>query len=98
MQLRRACPRRVGRGIKCGRHSEESCSAWFWRSHWWRRRAGATQTLGARDRNVDPESIPRGGTLRMAGTTDVDFMDPGAMYYTASFLLARGVHRQLLTY
>ncbi|HZA39597.1 MAG TPA: ABC transporter substrate-binding protein [Actinomycetota bacterium] len=59
---------------------------------------GGDADPGGGDRNVDPESIPRGGTLRMAGTTDVDFMDPGAMYYTASFLLARGVHRQLLTY
>jgi peptide/nickel transport system substrate-binding protein len=46
----------------------------------------------------DPENIPSGGTLRIAGTSDVDFMDPAAMYYTLSFFLARGTLRQLVTY
>lgn len=59
---------------------------------------GGGSNSGGDDSGADPEAIPRGGTLRMAGTSDVDFMDPGAMYYTASFLLARGVHRQLITY
>jgi peptide/nickel transport system substrate-binding protein len=59
---------------------------------------GGGSDMEGNEPGVEPENIPRGGTLRMAGTTDVDFMDPGAMYYTASFLLARGVHRQLITY
>jgi hypothetical protein len=42
--------------------------------------------------------IPRGGILRIAGTSDVDYMDPAAMYYTVSFFLARGVLRTLVTY
>lgn len=59
---------------------------------------GGEGDTGSIEAGVDPEDIPRGGTLRMASTTDVDFMDPGAMYYSASFFLARGVHRQLVTY
>lgn len=47
---------------------------------------------------VAEEDIPRGGTLRIAGTSDVDYMDPGAMYYTLSWTLARGVVRTLVTY
>jgi peptide/nickel transport system substrate-binding protein len=47
---------------------------------------------------VDPEEIPQGGTLRIAGTSDVDFMDYGAAYYTLSTSLARGTFRQLVTY
>ena len=42
--------------------------------------------------------VPEGGTLRIAGTSDVDYMDPGAMYYTLSWTLARGVYRTLVTY
>jgi peptide/nickel transport system substrate-binding protein len=42
--------------------------------------------------------VPRGGILKIAGTSDVDYMDPGAMYYTVSWGLARGVYRTLVTY
>lgn len=44
------------------------------------------------------EDLVSGGTLRIAGTSDVDYMDPASMYYTVSFFLARGVFRQLVTY
>jgi peptide/nickel transport system substrate-binding protein len=47
---------------------------------------------------VPEEDIPQGGTLRIAGVSDVDYMDPGAMYYTVSWFLARGVFRTLVTY
>jgi peptide/nickel transport system substrate-binding protein len=47
---------------------------------------------------VATEEIPEGGTLRVAGTSDVDYMDPASMYYTVSWYLARGVFRQLVTY
>jgi peptide/nickel transport system substrate-binding protein len=47
---------------------------------------------------VPEGEIPEGGELRIAGVSDVDFMDPAAMYYTVSWLLARGVHRTLVTY
>ena len=50
------------------------------------------------NRAVDPDDIPTGGTLKLAGTSDVDFMDPAAAYYTLSTMLARGVFRQLVTY
>lgn len=47
---------------------------------------------------VPTDEIPVGGTLRIAGTSDVDFMDPASMYYTLSWTLARGVFRTLVTY
>ena len=39
-----------------------------------------------------------GGLLKIAGASDVDYMDPAAMYYTVSWFLARGTFRQLVTY
>lgn len=45
-----------------------------------------------------PTDVPTGGTLRIAGVSDVDYMDPAAMYYTLSFFLSRGVFRTLVTY
>jgi peptide/nickel transport system substrate-binding protein len=47
---------------------------------------------------VAPEEIPTGGTLTMAGTSDVDYMDPGQSYYTLGSALFRGVVRTLVTY
>ena len=47
---------------------------------------------------VPTNEIPKGGTLKIAGTSDVDFMDPAAAYYSLSFFLLRGVTRQLVTY
>lgn len=47
---------------------------------------------------VPSEDIPRGGTLKIAGTSDVDYMDPASMYYTLSWTMARGVFRTLVTY
>ena len=44
------------------------------------------------------EDVPQGGTLKIAGVSDVDYMDPAAMYYTLSWFLARGVFRTLTTY
>jgi peptide/nickel transport system substrate-binding protein len=49
-------------------------------------------------REVEASEIPEGGELKVAGTSDVDFMDPAAMYYTVSFFLARGTLRQLVSY
>ncbi len=42
-------------------------------------------------------SVPRGGTLRIAGSSDVDYMDPAGMYGYVSWFLARGVVRTLVT-
>ncbi|MFN2389171.1 MAG: ABC transporter substrate-binding protein [Actinomycetota bacterium] len=44
------------------------------------------------------EDIPKGGTLRIAGVSDVDYMDPAAAYYTVTWTLMRGVVRTLTTY
>lgn len=49
------------------------------------------------DITLDEELTP-GGTLRIAGASDVDYMDPASMYYTLSWFLSRGVHRTLVTY
>ncbi|MBK5227276.1 MAG: ABC transporter substrate-binding protein [Actinobacteria bacterium] len=49
-------------------------------------------------KDVPAGEIPVGGTLRIAGASDVDFMDPASMYYTLSWTLARGVFRTLVTY
>ena len=46
----------------------------------------------------DESEIPQGGTLTMAGTSDVDYMDPTAGYYVLSAILHRGVSRTLVTY
>ena len=50
--------------------------------------------------NEAPEAVEvePGGTLRMAGSSDVDYMDPSSMYYTLSFTLARPLFRNLVTY
>lgn len=45
-----------------------------------------------------PEEIPTGGTLKVAGVSDIDYMDPASMYYTVSWWMARGVFRTLVTY
>ncbi len=47
---------------------------------------------------VEPADIPTGGVLKIAGTSDVDYMDPASMYYTLSWTMARGVFRTLVTY
>lgn len=49
-------------------------------------------------KEVPAGEIPVGGTLRIAGASDVDYMDPASMYYTLSWTLARGVFRTLVTY
>ncbi len=49
------------------------------------------------DVTVSDELNP-GGTLRIAGVSDVDYMDPASQYYTVSFFLSRGVFRTLVTY
>jgi peptide/nickel transport system substrate-binding protein len=46
----------------------------------------------------DESEIPQGGKLTMAGTSDVDYMDPTAGYYVLSAILHRGVSRTLVTY
>lgn len=47
---------------------------------------------------TDESEIPTGGKLTMAGTSDVDYMDPTAGYYVLSAILHRGVSRTLVTY
>ncbi len=42
--------------------------------------------------------IPTGGTLTLAGTSDVDYMDPGQSYYTLGSSLFRGTTRTLVSY
>lgn len=44
------------------------------------------------------EDVASGGTLKIAGVSDVDFMDPTSQYYTVSWFMARAVHRTLTTY
>lgn len=53
---------------------------------------------GAAQDPVNESEIPTGGKLTMAGTSDVDYMDPTATYYTLGSILHRGVSRQLVTY
>jgi peptide/nickel transport system substrate-binding protein len=59
---------------------------------------GDDNQAGGSGESVAPQDIPKGGTLKIAGTSDVDFMDYGAAYYTVSTFLARGAFRQLVTY
>ncbi|MFN2587315.1 MAG: ABC transporter substrate-binding protein [Actinomycetota bacterium] len=47
---------------------------------------------------VDTADIPIGGKLTLAGTSDIDYMDPTATYYTLGSILHRGVSRTLVTY
>ena len=42
--------------------------------------------------------LPRGGILKIAGVSDIDSLDPAAMYSPVSWTLARGIFRGLLTY
>ena len=44
-------------------------------------------------RASSPDDIPKGGTLTMAGTSDVDYMDYGQSYYTLGSALFGGVTR-----
>ena len=53
---------------------------------------------GVSNEDVELGDVTPGGTLRIAGSSDVDYMDPASMYYTVSFFLARGVFRQLVSY
>ncbi len=46
----------------------------------------------------DAADIPVGGKLTMAGTSDVDYMDPQQGYYVISNALHRGISRTLVTY
>jgi peptide/nickel transport system substrate-binding protein len=49
--------------------------------------------------NTSHDGSPaRGGTLRMLGAGDVDFMDPNVSYYTVGYLNLRMWDRQLLSY
>ncbi|CAN5711631.1 ABC transporter substrate-binding protein [soil metagenome] len=48
--------------------------------------------------DVATDEIPEGGTLSIAGASDVDYMDPASMYYTLSWFLARGTFRTLVTF
>ncbi len=53
---------------------------------------------GGAQKPTNESEIPTGGTLTMAGTSDVDYMDPTATYYTLGSILHRGVSRTLVTY
>ena len=46
----------------------------------------------------DDGEIPTGGVLRIAGESDVDFMDPVATYYTLGFFVHHGVSRTLMAF
>ena len=60
---------------------------------------GGETGQGASNQDVQiSKDVPEGGTLRLVGSADVDFMDPAAMYATLSWFLARGVFRTLVTY
>lgn len=59
---------------------------------------GDAGDLGRSSEQELPTDVPTGGTLRIAGVSDVDYMDPASMYYTLSWFLARGVFRTLVTY
>ncbi len=50
--------------------------------------------------NTTPPTTPgaKGGTLRMVGQGDVDFMDTAAGYYSVTYTLERAYTRQLYTY
>lgn len=58
---------------------------------------GGDDDTGAQN-PTDESEIPMGGKLTMAGTSDVDYMDPTAGYYVLSAILHRGVSRTLVTY
>jgi peptide/nickel transport system substrate-binding protein len=62
---------------------------------------GGDENDGTGELGERPEvstDVEPGGTLRMAGSSDVDYMDPSSMYYTLSFTLARPLFRTLVTY
>ncbi len=60
---------------------------------------GTGQGDTLRNEDIDlAEDVTPGGTLKIAGVSDVDYMDPASMYYTVSWFLARGVFRTLTTY
>jgi peptide/nickel transport system substrate-binding protein len=52
---------------------------------------------GNEDVDVSGDLQP-GGELKIAGSSDTDYMDPSSTYYTLGFFLARGVHRTMVTY
>lgn len=60
--------------------------------------SGGETDGGVSNEDVEIQEYNPGGTLRIAGVSDVDYMDPASMYYTLSFFLARGVFRTLVTY
>ena len=53
---------------------------------------------GGGDNTVSESQIPTGGTLTLAGTSDVDYMDPGQSYYVLGSSLFRGTTRTLVSY
>jgi peptide/nickel transport system substrate-binding protein len=59
--------------------------------------AGGTSTACQANTNSGG-TAKKGGTLHMAGTGDVDYMDPNISYYTTGYLALRMWSRQLLTY
>jgi peptide/nickel transport system substrate-binding protein len=60
---------------------------------------GGSGQGGLKNEDIDlAEDVPTGGELRIASTSDVDYMDPASMYYTLSWFLGRGVFRTLVTY
>ncbi len=62
--------------------------------------AGSCMQDGGDERaGSSPRSrLHRGGILKIAGVSDIDSLDPAAMYSPVSWTLARGVFRGLLTY
>jgi peptide/nickel transport system substrate-binding protein len=63
--------------------------------------ASPTEELfaGSATDNIDnPEEGNRGGSVTMLSAGDVDYLDPGKMYYTYSNGIANAVHRGLYAY
>jgi peptide/nickel transport system substrate-binding protein len=46
--------------------------------------------------NTPPEDATEGGSLEVVASGDVDYIDPGAMYYQFSYMIQQAVHRTLL--
>ena len=59
---------------------------------------GGSGQGGVKNEDVELVDVEPGGELRIASTSDVDYMDPASMYYTLSWFLGRGVFRTLVTY
>ncbi len=60
--------------------------------------SGGNSTGGASGGTGSGEKPKNGGTLNVAGSGDVDFLDSAGAYYQVTYSLLRAVDRQLYTY